>query len=766
MTPQYHSRLAVYGLLLAGLFSSLFLCNAAQSAPFGELLSLQQPGARHADFWIGETGPSGPIFTGPHQFPFLCTTDNPKNGLGQPLIDNHEGIGNAVFPEINGVPDYTAEPIGYSSLCSAPTRVDYFYFSTTASRFLPLPDPAQVPADVATIELNGITVNAVVRQERGTINRFIYTIAILAPFPESLDSPASLNNSAWNRKLIYFFSGGTFVGHYQGNVARSASLDFDTLSQGYAVVTSTGNKTNTHYNLRLAEETALLVKLHFEAVYGKPEYTVGIGASGGAVQQYVIGQNNPYIIDAAIPQLSYSDMVTQTIHIADCELLERYFDWDYSTNPTSIWGDWLLRGQIEGLATSITAFASPWNLNPFAPSPGSSECVNGWRGAIPEMINPAWVDEEFIEKLRFYRYPEEVIANVKWSHWDDLANFYPQDEQGFARNTLDNVGVQYGLQALIDGHISKQAFLELNACVGGWKQPAEMTAVNFPWNPDADPATLDPWHQENMNLDPDCISGAPAPRTKGDVSAMHVAYASGHVFTGRLEIPVIDLRHYLEPVLDMHHSRQSFATRQRMLDGQGHAGNHLIWFAECSDMDLVTLEADCAFDPTGLGLQVLDEWLANIRTHPAAGVAGNKPAMAVDTCFAAGGELLHAGADAWDGILDDKPAGPCTSAFPIHSSVRMVAGDSIRGDVFKCALKPVSTAVRDGIYAQITFNAEEIARLEQIFPNGICDYSQADVGKPSAKWVKRWLKQKAKEFRKKRHAAINANGPPDSPPDS
>ena len=44
---------------------------------------------------------SGPIFSGPHQTPFVCETD--FQGLGPPLD-----------------PD-----------CSAPTRVDYYYRSTT-----------------------------------------------------------------------------------------------------------------------------------------------------------------------------------------------------------------------------------------------------------------------------------------------------------------------------------------------------------------------------------------------------------------------------------------------------------------------------------------------------------------------------------------------------------------------------------------------------------------------------------------------------------
>ena len=68
-----------------------------------------------------------------------------------------------------------------------------------------------------------------------------------------------------------------------------------------------------------------------------------------------------------------------------------------------------------------------------------------------------------------------------------------------------------------------------------------------------------------MHLSPD--GGAtPAPRREGDRKAQYAAYRSGMVFRGKLDIPVIDWRHYLEPFLDMHNSHQSFASRQRLLE--------------------------------------------------------------------------------------------------------------------------------------------------------------------------------------------------------
>ncbi|WP_227520157.1 DUF6351 family protein [Marinobacter sp. LV10R510-11A] len=58
------------------------------------------------------------------------------------------------------------------------------------------------------------------------------------------------------------------------------------------------------------------------------------------------------------------------------------------------------------------------------------------------------------------------------------------------------------------------------------------------------------------------------------------------------------------------------------------------------------------------------------------------------------------------------------------------AGGPIEGSVFKCALKAVETALTDGTYAGVSFTGEETARLNGIFPGGVCDYSRPDQGRP------------------------------------
>ena len=208
-----------------------------------------------------------------------------------------------------------------------------------------------------------------------------------------------------------------------------------------------------------------------------------------------------------------------------------------------------------------------------------------------------------------------------------------------------------------------EEFLDLNTRVGGWKRTGEMVTEGFPFAGDFSLDNFDPWSSRQMNLSPD-DGVTPAPRTEGDITAMNAAYESGMVFDGTIDIPVIDCRPYLERELDMHHSHQSFATHQRIIDRQGDAGNQVIWFTDA--------DPAVAFDQTPMAFEVIDEWMANLRANPALGVAGNKPPRAVDRCFDNTGAEIASGGHVWDGILDSAPPGACTvptcTPGPVKSS--------------------------------------------------------------------------------------------------
>jgi hypothetical protein len=131
-----------------------------------------------------------------------------------------------------------------------------------------------------------------------------------------------------------------------------------------------------------------------------------------------------------------------------------------------------------------------------------------------------------------------------------------------------------------------------------------------------------------------------------------------------------------------------------------------------------------------MALGVMDQWLEDMRTHPERGVAGNKPAAAVDSCFATNGDLIARGPHVWDGIIDAAPAGACTQLFPIHGTSRTVAGGPFDEELYKCKLQPVETAISSGLYGWWDPSKAEVDRLDQIFPTGVCDFTKGDAGRP------------------------------------
>lgn len=664
---------------------------------------------------------TGPIFSGPQQYPFVCTV---TTELGkQPIVDTE---GNTGFPVLDG----GGNEIGLSKDCSIDSYVTFVY-RTTGGNWAPLPDDGTRPADMATTELtDGRTVDFIVRQERGTINRFIYSFATLASLGDGADDAATEN---WNGRLLFHFEGGVAIGHTQGRVSGRA-LEAEVLKKGYAVIYSSGTRTNAHYNLQVGGETALMVKEHFIKRFGVPEYTVAIGGSGGGIQQYVYSQNHPDLLDAGVPQYSYPDMVTQTIHIGDCELLEHYMDVTDKDNPK--WQTTTNRSWLVGLnATDAYAdpFAAAKQMLGYSTAPGMTECIPAWRGLTPLVMNPAFGEARNQELMQ----PDGVMDDVQWTHYDDLRNIYGLDGNGNPRTLYDNVGVQYGLGALLEGNIATSEFLKLNAQIGGWKQPSEMVQEGFPFIGEladvmADNSKFDPWSSRNMNLSPD--GTLPAPRTQGDLTAIQAAYDSGMVFDGQLNMPVIDWRHYLEEVLDMHNSHQSFSVRQRIINKMGDAGNQVIWFTDTRPTDVSDPgepEPREESNPTWVALDVLHEWLMNIRANPGQSIAENRPAAAVDACYETDGSVIATGGNVWDGILEAEAEGACTARFETYSTSRIEAGGPIEGSVFKCTLKPVATALTDDTYGTISFSEAEVARLHEIFPDGVCDYSQPDQGRPA-----------------------------------
>lgn len=672
---------------------------------------------------LGEMGPVEPIYARHNVYPFWCGRNTITDK--QPEIDNQQGFGVPVF----STPDAETAPeiLGYSQDCLHRTEAFYYFKSATDDKFYRLNSNHH---PMATTVIDGKKLPFVIRVEVGTINRHFYMIAVLKGDTDELASP---KGDHWNGRLVYQFRGGVGIGKRQGNIKLSDVLERreDQISQGYGVIYSSANQTSNHYNMWLAEETARRVKSQFVALYGEPLYTVGIGGSGGAIQQYLIAQNNPEILDAIIPLYSYPDMVSQIIYVLDCEPLEYYFEKLDKDNQR--WSSWGQRSLLHGLSydeallnkfTAVNSVASLMSgklqditLDVF----GSNECIEGWRGLTPLVHNP-----NFVHFMR--NFSPKLAESIQWTHWNDLRYFYGTDEHGYANSAWDNEGVQYGLESLLSGELSEQEFLKINAKVGGWKYQKD-------WNKELlwllegkiFPVDLSFWSHQNIRASKSYKK--PASRTKANPKAIAAAYYSGHVFVGEIEVPILDVRHYLDDELDMHHASASFATRMRIQKQRGSYDNQVIWVSHKD------------FDPINEAFKVMDDWMLTLKHNPQLSVSEGRPEQAFDTCFGKKGNIIDRGDGVWDGEWNNRSDGSCTRVYPPLTNSREIAGAPNSGDVFKCHLQPVQKALHEGLYGDVDMQPY-LAQLQDVFPSGVCDYRLGDAGRPVDLFeIARWTKK-------------------------
>ena len=655
---------------------------------------------------IGASGPSQPLYAGPAQYPFYCMTID--SGLGQPQVDNQQGWGVPVYQTLEQMGNKNSQ-IGYSKDCSLATQVSYGAELENGD-IVVFASKAEMPQQARQL----------FQLEIGTINRFIYLIIMpLSQLGESDVIVQSNPNNRWNGKLIYQFLGGSGIGFRQGKMRAKRAIErrIEQLRAGYAVITSTGNKTSYTYNMLLAEDTARRVKHQFVSLYGQPEYTVGIGGSGGGLAQYLIGQNSTGILDAAIPLYSYPDMISQTLYALDCDLFNNYYA--FRSPEPSYWQHWPNRIHLEGMNarngdTHVSAVLEPVNQLlslrwPQMPQ-GNSECINGWFGLSTYIHNPA---QGFLREF----FADDVVSDVHWSYWEDMVDVFGRDNAGFANQTWDNQGVQYGLTALKQGDISPQRFIDINWYIGGWKPLQEMASERLLGASLGKKGMLwlSLWSRHNISQ---ASSKQPAPRMKASTQAVEMAYRSGQVFIGEIDLPIIDVRHYLEAELDMHHFSASLATRLRMKAAQGHAKNQVIWVA------------DKNHTPVNEAFTAIDNWMQARLANPKLAAWQVKPNELTDTCFDEQGQVIAAGTKVWHGSWNQQPAGKCAQHFPPFSNSRVMAGGPWSGSIFSCHKVPVTQAIKQGVYGDIDMSSYQ-QKLTQIFPDGVCDYQQGDQARPS-----------------------------------
>lgn len=653
----------------------------------------------------GATGPTEPLFAGKNQYPFVCDTE--RSQLGQPLVDNTSGWGVPVYAETKAG-KRSELIIGYSKDCSLPTRIFYAYNTQVDSRKFSL-----VPDSTEALPQNA---ELIIRMETGTINRYMY--AMLMPSSRS-DELLKPDLSKWNGKLIYYFRGGIGVGFQQG-VMRMNHLSKDMhqyLEKGFAIVFSTATETSNGYNIWLQEDTALRLKRNFSTRYREPIFTIGYGGSGGAIQQYLMSQNNPgAVIDGGVAIVAYPDMVSQISYTLDCELTEYYFE--HLSDDKDFWRSVEKRPLIQGLAgnpnesrrlqwldniAQLLRFEWPENHQ------GANECNSRWRGSLQYVNNPVFMPN-------YTRYSKNIRRRVFWTQWQDNREFYGTDAHGRAPIPWSNEGVQYGLKALRDKDISPQQFIDINSKIGGWLPQEEMTQERY-WHASGDSVLKRYSSYSEHNMTHFGKSMKVAPRSNGSIDAAKGAYMSGNVFLGELKNPIIDVRPYQDEVLDIHHSWGALSSRKRIQQRIGDNQLQVIWQQELPNKDY------------SKAVYMMDEWLTRADAN-----GGNyrtaQPENAIDMCINKEGGILHKGKAVWDGAWNGKNQGACTQLMPFYQGSRNVAGEDISSDIFFCSLIPVREAINRGFYGEYDMDPYQ-ARLEEIFSKGVCDYSKPDQARPA-----------------------------------
>ena len=534
---------------------------------------IKAPGHSEARLTVKNYPLTGPILSGPHLAPYECRTV--ESGLGQPLDAD----------------------------CAAAQKVEYFY-RTSGNTFKPLADPlGPRPPDLVTTTTNdGKTVPYIVRVESGTANRSIYRIAILDdPKPAvAVNSPpppgraplqlVALNRrvvdnppahwapgAGWNHKLAVSFGGGAGTQYNQGTNQATAALNHLYLSRGFAFLISTELVNQQHGNAVLQGETLMMLKEYFIERYGVPKWTVGFGGSGGAIQQLLITEIYPGLLDGLQPSLAFPD---STMNTPDCGLLQNF----WRKADAAVWTD-AKRTAVEGY-TKGTCAAWERTFVPVYTATNAAGCALNDKSKIYDPVNN----------------PKGARCTVQ----DMRVNIYGRNPAtGFARKPQDNVGLQYGLAALNSGAISVDEFLELNEKIGGNDIDGHFTAQ----------------------------------RLVGDPLAIRAVYESGLLDSGGgglANVPILHSRPYTDAVGDIHDRHRDFAIRARLEKANGRADNQVIWVGPPRERNQTG-----GLDLAAISIDTMNKWLDQMAADPAPlspdKVVRNKPADAADACWDAAG---------------------------------------------------------------------------------------------------------------------------------
>lgn len=659
--------------------------------------------ARTASLTVTNFPIGGPIISGPQIQPWVCATPVAQAEAGTTPSSNSSGLSTSAV----------------DSQCNIKTEFKLYYKTTAAGCSFGLPDPippavaaanacfkpydptAAKPADLATTTTDAnVTVPYIIRVERGTMNRGIYDLAVL--FDPSKDWKPYAPQSAWNGKVLYTFGASTGQPRKQYRSEQSW-VDDSALSRGFMVALNSMTDSLYNSNRVLMSETVMMMKEHIVEAYGPIKFTIGNGCSGGSINQLTNATISPGLVDGIQPSCTYPDSQTTGLEVSDCQLLVNVYNsaaWKTATTGLSQAVIDAKKAAINGHVDQTGCHA--WvNLFSNIDRPGNYVPV--------AVINAAGATAPFGASRNNCQLPASVVydpvtnpTGIRCGGADAAVAIWGKvPGTNRARDTRDNVGVQYGLKALISGAITAEEFVTLNESIGGTDADANSTAA----------------------------------RSVADAEALAIAYRAGIVSSGKqlAKTAILDLRGYDDSTLvtppgsipnvtnfGIHHIWRSFSLRERLDNANGNHGNHVMWRYGSG---LVASPA------SGIALDsflTMDKWMTALKADSSSAtleqkIINAKPAAAFDFCYLSSDTTFSK-------KVTDKATCDADKFLKASSSPRQIAGGALSENVLKCQLKPLNAAE----YAPATVTASQLTRLQSVFSTGVCDWSKPGVGQQEA----------------------------------
>ena len=613
------------------------------------------------------------LVTGLSLGPNVLTATLPDGSGARITITNHPRGGPILAgPQIQ---PWVCQDGAVDKQCNAPTTFEFMYapagiggsgatvpgVGAGTSSWQPYDPEDPPPSDqVATTTTDeGRTVPYIIRVETGYMDRDQYAMAVL--FDPAKPWKPWAPQEAWNHKLLITHGASFGIDHTTGTAP--GVTDDAGLSRGFLVMSTALDNAGHNCNIVTQAESLIMAKEHVVDAYGEIRYTIGTGCSGGSLVQYQVANAYPGLYQGILPQCSFPDAWSTGQQLADYHFIRLYAEHPDKWASGITW-DPVQLGAIEGHPNHVNSIILDELYFTVLGVP-----TNGCAGVTDEQ-----------------RYnPDTNKKGVRCTLADYMINvFGPRPEDGFAGRPLDNVGVQYGLEAMLSGIISPAQFVDLNVKVGA------------------------------ADIDGNYIPG----RDAADRPALANAYRSGAINQANNldQVAIIDLRGP-DPGA-FHDAYRAWAVRARLDREHGTHENQVIW------QGFAPIIGDTQY--TEQGLVAIDRWLAAVEkdhsgTPLAKKLIQNRPADVHDQCSDGIGQVIA------------EPAGSqaCAAIVQRYTTPRVVAGEPVSTDQNACQLKPL----RREAYGTVAFTDVEWSALQKVFPTGVCDFTKPGIDQqPTIPW--------------------------------